>query len=420
LPAAACALALATAVVVVPGAATAVGAETLGRDDVLALARVRALEIVAAQARERSAEGRLVAARTWRYNPELELEGGPRSRAGEKTTWDRSLTLSQRLDLSGRGDRIAAAEAAREAVADERRVTEIAVLADAAALYLRALHAEKRRTLADSASDLHERLRDIARRRRKAGEIGALEENLAAVAAARARAVLARAAADVESAHGSLAELLVLDDLGAMTLAGDLTWPVLVDVDSLRAAIARHPQVTALTARRAEATAEIGAARAERIPKIAVFGGAGREEGADLLYFGVGIGLPIFARGQGETQIARARHAIAEAEAVAAPTILAARVERAWQRHRRLQEALASFDAVAADAVAANVRLAEESYRLGKIGLGQVLVVQREHLDALGELVDLRLQTALAAVELAVAAALPPLTGRGESAARSE
>ena len=60
------------------------------------------------------------------------------------------------------------------------------------------------------------------------------------------------------------------------------------------------------------------------------------------------------------------------------------------------------------------MRLAEESYRLGEIALDEVLLVQREQLDARRELNDLQLAAALAAVDVAELAALPPLV-QGET-----
>jgi outer membrane protein TolC len=398
----------------------AAAAAELDREDVLARARERAVAIAAARSQVESAEGNLVAAKTWRFNPELEIQGGPRSRSGEETTWDRYLNLSQRLDLAGRGDRIAAATAARRAAADESRAAEVAVVAEAAALYLRALHAVQRRNLAEDALTLHERLRDIARRRRAAGEIGALGDNLAAVALARAEAGLARAAAADELARGELATMLVLENAAHFTLSGELSWPLPAALDSVLATAQAHPLLRAVTAREEEAAATIEWARSARSLGFKVTGGFGREEGADLIRLGVGVGLPVFARGQGETQTAAARHALARTEAVALRTTLGDRVERAWRRHARLSDALASFGAEVEPALTANVRLAEESYRLGKIDLGQVLQVQREYLEARGDLVDLRLDTALAALEVAATAALPPLALGPAESTRSE
>jgi cobalt-zinc-cadmium efflux system outer membrane protein len=413
-------LSFSTVVAPAPAVAGSADLVLLDRASVLTLARERSVEMAAARALVDGAEGRLIAARTWRYNPELELEAGPRSRAGEETTWDRSFGLRQRLDLAGRGDRIAAAEAARAAATAESGAAEIAVLAEAAARYLEVLHAERRRRLADDAVALHERLREVAHRRREAGEIGALEDNLAAVAQARARSVAARATATAQAARGALAELLVLERARALEVTGELAWPLPDDLGAVLDAATRHPRLAGLAAREDEAEAGIALARSSaRTPEIALSGGVGKEEGADLVRLGIGVGLPVFARGQGQERAAVARHAAVSAEAAAARTLVAERAARAWHRYRGLNEALAAFAADAEAAVADNVRLAEESYRLGKIDLGQVLVVQREHLDALGELADLRLQTALAALDVSAAAGLPPLADGAAAASRA-
>ena len=150
--------------------------------------------ILAARARQGVAEGDLATARAWRYNPELELEAGPRTTPTEET-WDRAVRLDQRLDLAGRGARIDAAAAGREAAGFALRETELAVVAGAARAYLVALHAGRARELAAEAAPVQERLHEIAQARHEAGETGALEINLATVALARARAALASAAA---------------------------------------------------------------------------------------------------------------------------------------------------------------------------------------------------------------------------------
>jgi outer membrane protein, heavy metal efflux system len=378
----------------------------LDREAVLAIARERAPVILAARARQGVAEGDLATARAWRHNPELELEVGPRS--------DRAVRLDQHLDLAGRGARIDAATAGRAAAGFAAEETELAVVAGAARAYLAALHAGRARELTAEAARVQERLHEIAQARFDVGETGALEINLATVALARARAAQAGAVAAEAAALADLAGLLQLtgDDLPGV--AGDLAWPAPSDLAAVQAGAAAQPALTGLAARQAQAEALRRLAGAAAWPEVGVFGGWGREDDVDVARFGVNVGLPFFARGQGERQAADAEARAVAIELDAARQTAVDQAARAWQRQRAV---LAACEAVSRDATAAldsSVVLAEESYRVGEIALDQVLLVQREQLDARRELDDLQLAAALAAVDVAEIAALPPLV-QGET-----
>jgi len=385
----------------------------LDREAVLAIARERAPVILAARARQGVADGDLATARAWQHNPELELEVGPRTTPAEET-WDRSVRLDQRLDLAGRGARIDAATAGRDAAGFALRETELGVVAGAARAYLVALHAGRARELAAAAAQVQARLHQIARARHEAGETGALEINLASVALARARAAQASAAADEAAALANLAAMLQLTGDEMSGVAGDLAWPAPPDLAAVQAAAAAQPALAGLAARQAQAEAVRRLAGASAWPEVGVFGGWGQEEDADIVHFGLNIGLPFFARGQGERQAADAEALAATIEREAAQRTVADQAARAWRRHGDVLAASTTVAGEAAAALDASVHLAEESYRLGEIDLDAVLLVQREQLDARRELNDLQLAAALAAVDVAEIAALPPLV-QGET-----
>lgn len=388
-------------------------AETLDLDAVLHLAREHAAAARIARVEQDVAAGELRTARTWRHNPELELEAGPRD-GPDGRSWDRSVGLSQRLDLAGRGARGDAARATLAAARDQSRATGIAVAARAARLYLEALHAAQRRQLASDATDLHDRLLEIARRRHEAGETGRLDVHQATVGASRARMRLATAEADERHVLAELASLLALEPGHPLAVTGDLAWSAPGDATAVRAAVARHPEIAALEARRRAASARVRLAGAARWPDVGLGARVGREEQADIVHVGVSLGLPLFARGQGEREAARAVDRIAEIQHDAARRARLDHALRAWERYQDLHDALTRATATTTDALAGSSRLAAESYRLGEIALDRVLLVERENLEARNALNDLRLATALAALEVAEIAALPPLANPTE------
>ncbi len=389
-------------------AAAAADAQPLDRDAVLRLAAERAPALQAAVAAVDAAAGDLRAARAWRFNPELELEAGPRRSPGGDST-DRSIGLSQRLDLAGRGPRIEAAAAERDAIAGNARSARVSVLAQAARLHLEALHAAGQRRLAAEGVALHERLLDIARVRLEAGESGSMDVHQATVGAARARMRLAAATAAEQDVLAELASLLALAAGADLQATGDLTWPLPLDVDTVLAAAAQHPDLDALAAEARAGAARTRLAGAARWPEVGVSASVGQEEDADIVRIGLSLGLPVFARGQGEREAASAAERIAGIRLAAARRDRQDRAARAWNRHRDLQAALAAADSAATGALEASSRIAEQSYRLGDIALDRVLVVERENLDARHDLNDLRLAVALAALQVTETAALPPL-----------
>ena len=380
----------------------------LALDEALRLARERAPLVAAAGARRDAAAGALSAARAWAHNPELELEF-TRREAPDGVHRDRTWRVDQQLDLPGRGPRIGAARAdlqAAEALAVDAGAQ---AAADAGRAGLEAAHAARRRALADEAAAVQERLRGVAAARHQAGETGALDEAVATVALARARAAQAAARADELAARAHLAGLLQWDRAELPRVTGEPGWPAPPALADVRAAALAHPALAALEATAHAAAARRGEAGALAWPQVGLFAGSGREEESDLTQWGVALSLPVFARGQGERRQAAAWQRLAEAELAAARAGRLALVTAAWERHHELQAALAADEAGVTQALDASVRLAETAYGLGELPLDETLLAQREQLEARRELDDLRLAAALAALDVAYLAALPPL-----------
>ncbi len=380
----------------------------LALDDALHLARERAPLVMAARAQRDAAAGALTAARAWAHNPELELEF-TRREAPDGTFRDRGWRLDQQLDLLGRGSRIGAARADLRAAEAQALDAGALAAAEAGRAWLAAAHAARQRALADEALAVQERLRRVAAARHPAGETGALAEAVATLALARARAAQATARAGELDARAQLAASLQWDGAGLPRVAGDPGWPAPPALADARAAALAHPSLVALEHAVQAAAARRGEAAALAWPQAGFFAGGGREEEADLTQWGVALTLPVFARGQGERRQASALQRLAEAELATERAARLAQVTAAWQRHHELQAALAVDAADVDAALDAGVRLAEAAYALGELSLDATLLAQREQLEARRERDELRLAAALAALDVAYLAALPPL-----------
>lgn len=384
-------------------AVSAAGAEPLDREAVLRLARERSPQVLAARARLDEADGALATARAWAHNPEVELEQVKRA------TTDRAWRIDQKLDLAGRGPRIGAARADREAASWEGVDARAQAAAEAAQAWLAAVHAGQQRALAAEGVAVQERLHVAATAREAAGETGALDVARATVALARARAGFAGDRAAELDALAELAALLQWEEAELPQVTGELAWPPPPALAVVREAALAQPALRALEATAVAAAKRHGEAGALAWPELGLFGGKGREEDTDLTQVGLTVTVPLFARGQGERRQAAAVARLADDTSTATRRARLAAVTSAWHRQDELRAAVEADGEAVAAALDASVRLAEAAYRLGEITLDEALLAQSEQLEARRELNDLRLSAALAALDVAYLAALPPL-----------
>jgi cobalt-zinc-cadmium efflux system outer membrane protein len=371
---------------------------TLTLDDALERARQSAPAIVAARMRGDEARGRVAGASLpFSTNPTVEVEGGRRS--GTSRSTDYGVDVGQEIDLpQRRRARIDAAQAAVTQEEQRAREVERDVLREVATSFLRAVEARERVDAATGGRHLADEAQRIAERRYAAGDVAQLDVNLARTAVARADAEARTARAALT---GHLTRLQVLLGVTQPVRAGGSLRDVLtVTTADLIARTADRPDVRVVEAEIAEAEAEQRLARTLRWPDFGVRGSY-RHEGDDRVVLGgVGLTLPVFNRGQEATAIANARLARLHAERDALTHTIEAEVRGAVALHDALREAATQYERTVLPLAEENERLALESYEVGQIGLGDLLLVRREALDARRALIDQLIEMRLAEVEL--------------------
>jgi cobalt-zinc-cadmium efflux system outer membrane protein len=371
----------------------ALPASALTLEEALERARQSAPAVVAARMRIDEARGRVTGATLFlTSNPTLDVEAGRRS--GETSSTDYGVEVGQDLDLPRR--RRARIDAAHAIVTQEEqraRNIEREVMLDVASTFLRALEARERADVASSGKRLADEALSIAERRYAAGDVAQLDVNLA-------RTAVARADADTRAAIASLAAHVTR----LQVLLGR-TEPVSVD-GSLRDALvtseltADRPDLKVLDAEIAEAEADQRLARTLRWPDFGVRASYGEEEGDRIVLGGIGVTLPVFHRGQEVAAVASARLARLRAERDALARTIDAEVRGATATVEALRSVASDYERTVLPLVDENERLALESYEVGQIGLGDLLLVRREALDARRALIDQLIETRLAEVEL--------------------
>ncbi|MGH7556697.1 MAG: TolC family protein, partial [Gemmatimonadota bacterium] len=221
----------------------------------LSLAEARALalrahpDLTAARQEIPAARGALRQARTYPFNPQVEVEADAEPRPGARR--DYLVGIEQEIEWAGQGGlRARAAESglrvAELIVADSERSTLAAVSIE----YLTAMAAERQLLLARQVLGLNQQLFDAARERLDAGDISGLELNLAQIELGRARTRLLAAERDAAITLLALRRSLGLPAGTAIVLVDDepaSLHPRVLSADSLVAlALVRRPDLAAL------------------------------------------------------------------------------------------------------------------------------------------------------------------------------
>jgi cobalt-zinc-cadmium efflux system outer membrane protein len=392
-----------------PGAARAQNQLTL--EQALAVAREKAPAVQAARLEIEEARGRVTTARPlFATNPALGGAVGKRfaGGAGPDLGLEARVELSQSLELGGqRAARLAGARAALDGgVATAEAVLRETEAAVAQAFY-RALHAAERLKLATSVEDALRSSAEALDRRFRAGDVPALQLNVAKTAHARAAAQVRDARAREVAALADLRRLLGLDPAASLSVAGDLREQKRYELAELLTRAGDRPDARALLAQAREARAGEALGRAERWPGVGVGAIYERHEGADILLGALTLELPLFQTGAGlrQTADARARRLGLAAEASRRSAIGAVQAAYAVHQHRL---AAVSTLAEVLPLVTDNLDLARKSYESGQIALTEWLLVRREALEAMSAYTDELLEAAEAGIAVALAAGVSP------------
>lgn len=381
---------------------------TLNYEQTLQRARSAAPAILAARLQIDEARARIAGASLF-SNPTIGFEGGRRS--GSASSTDYGVELAQELDPPARRrGRIAAARAFVTQEEQRALETERATLRDVSATYFRALEARERAATAASGKHLAEEALQIAERRYAAGDVAQLDVHLARTAVARAEAEIRAATATLIGQTTQLQALLGISD--PVTIEGSLRDALPLAAEVLVAGAAERSDIRMLDAEIAEAEAEQRIARTLRWPEFGLRASYAREGDERIVLGGVGWSLPFFNRGQEAALSANARLARLHLERDALRRTIDAEIRGAVAAHDALRSAAAEYERTVIPLVDENEHLALESYEVGQIGLGDLLLVRREALDARRAFLDQLIEMRLAEVELSAKAGIWPGVGK--------
>lgn len=341
------------------------------------------------------AQGELTQARTYPFNPSLELEGsGGRARSRESPVQERTVDgfavgLSQVIEIKGqRGLRTEIATASLTQAEWEVRDAERRVLSDVMRAFGELLVAQERLKLAEETVALSEETRDAARKQFEAGEVPRLDLLRADVELRRAvtRRVtqerrMAAARKNLNLRLGRTPD----DPLGA---EGPLLFlePVGTRAELLQEALGFRPDLKAAEAGLQAIRNRVTLVQAERLfPEVKLalryeddrdFDARDRRVMLDLT-----IPLPLFNRRQGEAKVALAEQIRQEARIALVRAQIETEVATAFEQFQSSQHIVEQFVQGILPQQEQNFDLLREGYTLGQFDLTDVLLAQRELID---------------------------------------
>jgi outer membrane protein, heavy metal efflux system len=374
---------------------------TLTLAQAMDMARQRAPLILSAKGRIEEARGRLAGALVrFRDNPLIELDAGPRFLPnGRLAAID--VGVSQNLELGGKRDaRIAGAQAgiARETAVSEDTLRGL--LRDVGTAFARALWAEKRLALLQTSEKLAADFLATEQKRYDAGDIAALDLNLAKTSAVRARSEVRSATADRTEALGDLKIFLGMSPEGQLAIRGDLSEKKDYDLNSLLAVSAERPDMKAVAAELQEAEADVRLGNTFKWPELAVGGKYTRDEGDNIVQGGVKITLPVFAKGQELQATGNARAARLRTDLEALRRTARSEVKTAFTIQQFRKETVDELEKTALPGLEENDELAKRSYEEGELGLTELIFLRRENLETRLVYANSLLEAALSSLDL--------------------
>lgn len=330
-------------------------------------------------------------------NPTLDFEAGTGALTGSNSENSLALGLSQEFLLAGkRAKRLAVAEweldRYRWQVADRERLLRDEVKT----AFYDAVLAQQRVALADRSIALNRQLLDVTRERLAAGDIPELEMNLVKVELTRSEGARIDAAKAMLQNQSRLWALMGLSPGDAPPIVGTLEPTIVMPglpEDLKQRALQNRPDLKALDAEKNRDESDIILARAEGIPNITAglafkrdttameIGGVEGKDTAYTLGLTLSMPIPLFDRNQAGVHEARAKRNSSESRLLTATGIIGREVDTACASYIYSEKVLSLYKATIIPQLEENLKLTQEAYRLGEVGILAVIQEQKKFFE---------------------------------------
>ncbi|MBT0663093.1 TolC family protein [Geobacter pelophilus] len=354
-------------------------------------------------------------------NPTLDFEAGTGALTGSSAENSLSLGVSQEFFLAGKREkRLTIAEQELEMYRWQLADRERALRDEVKTAFYDVILAEQRIVLTDRAIALNRQLLDVTKERLAAGDIPELEMNLVKVELARgegAKIDVERALNQNQAKLGTLMGLSVGEYpaiVGSLESATSMT-KNLPELKQL--AHGKRPDLKALEAEKNRGESDIILAQAESIPNLtagfaikrdttAIEVGSAEYKDTDyIIGLKLSMPIPLFDKNQAGVQEARAKRSSTESRLTAVTRNVERDVETAYTSVLNAEKVLSLYKSNIIPQLEENLKLTQEAYRLGEVGILSVIQEQKKFFEVSeGYLTALHArQLALVKLESAVA-----------------
>lgn len=330
-------------------------------------------------------------------NPQISIEGTRRRTAsapGDESWNEWNAGVAQTFEIAGQpGWRREAANAGLDALGLEIEDQRVQQRAEVARRFYRVLALQRRVALEGEAARLFDDTARAVERRRAAGEDTRLDANVALVEAERARNQLASIQEQLLEARAALATPLQLAPEQLPEVEGVLEPTSLpYDEATLLGHASAQPKLQALSARERSAQARLKLEQAARYPDVTLGVAAGREgppsARENLTTFSLSVPLPLFRRNASGIGQATSEASQASIERQSAERDTPTQVHSLWARLQSLRQRVERLQRSVLPMLSRNEQLSSRSLQAGQIGLLELLVTNRQVLDARRDLLD--------------------------------
>jgi cobalt-zinc-cadmium efflux system outer membrane protein len=363
-------------------------------NEMVAMALKHSPELAAIE-KEASAKQSLAVQAGTMSNPTLEFQGAIGSLTGSPAERSVSIGVNQELPLNGKL-RLRREAGQREAlIVQQQRDNTARLLTDeVATLSLDLVLADNRRDLAAGLVGLNKELVKITDERFKADDIPELEFNLARVELARAGSRLLEVERERIPLRIKIASLTGLKENDIKVHDTFITLNQFQNTqDLVKKSLASRPDLLALARERDKAEIETQLAAAEAVPNLTAglfvqwqrgsteVGGMSSISNNTQLGLRLSMPIPVFDRNRGGRGAAQSRLEAADFRRLALQRSIAAEVEAAASRLSSSGQILEQFEKGIIPQLAENLKLIQEAYRIGEIGILSVIEEQKKFFE---------------------------------------
>lgn len=329
-------------------------------------------------------------------NPVLNLEGSSGAFTGSSSENRSAIGVSQEFLVVGKRDkRLAVAESELMRFGSRIKDAERLLLLEVKTGFYDLLLAESRFDLAHKAGELSSQLLQITKERLAAGDIAELDVNLVRVESARSEGRKIEAEREIVPSRQRLLTLMGAPALTDLKIANPPeTKPLVANSAELKElALKNRPDLQTLTAEKNKGEAELTLAQAERLPNVTAGIGVSRESsltsvgGLDdrstdyLIGVKLSVPIPVFDRNQASIREAQAKKSSAEIRQQFIRQSIEREVAAAHSRLAAAERSVNLYDREIIPQLNENLKLVQEAYRLGEVGILAVIEEQKKFIE---------------------------------------